>query len=254
MKILNNYLLPILILWITLGELSCKKRDIKGEVVTIGNVEAFFNSDEGKVVVPADTNYTVSARELTVSLRTSFSDVVTKRFDMAVRVDNDTINHMIAQNKLPNTILLPAGSYKVPSSLDVLYGLEHLDFDLKIDIQVLERNYGKTLAVALELVSPSKGNKLDKNKKEVIVLINTAEVLNPKDIHYIYFSGAGNIAKLPEQGKTYSQTATSLNVPVEVTLAGEATGPFQVDVSSMDSDTIQNLIDDGTLANVVLLK
>lgn len=232
---------------------SCEKPDIKGEVVTISNVTLSLKSNEGRVNIPSeDTNYTKTVGNITIPVDVQFSDAVPNRFNVNVSVDNDTINKLIAENKLPNTVLLQSQYYKIPSSLDVRFGLDHFDFNLVVDITAIERNYGKNLALAVVLSDPTKNDKLDKSAKEAIIIINTSKIIRPDEIHYIYFTHADSLLMIPQPGVTYSQNPTSLTVPVSVSLGGIPAGGFNVRLSE-DPDTVQTMIDDSILKNTVVL-
>src|SRR5690242_21435932 len=83
---------------------SCEKPDIKGEVITISNVTLSLKSNQGRVSIPSeDTNYTKTVGDITIPVDVQFSDPVPNRFNVNVSVDNDTINKLIAENKLSNT-------------------------------------------------------------------------------------------------------------------------------------------------------
>jgi hypothetical protein len=149
-------------------------------------------------------------------------------------------------------VLLNEKFYKIPSNLDVRFGLDHYDFNLVVDITPIERNYGKNLAVAVTLDNPTKGDKLEQAKKEAIIIINTSKVITEEEIHYVYFTGAGSLVNIPEKGVTYAQSLSTLTVPVNISLGGVAAGAFNVGLSA-EPDTVQKLIDDSALKNTVLL-
>lgn len=230
---------------------SCKKRDIKGEVIDISNIALSIKSEDGRVVIPTDSNYTKTPEALTIPLELSFSDAAPKRFNVDVSADNDTINKLISDGTLKNTVLLPSELYELPSNLDAHFGVDHLDFNLKVDITALERNYGKNLALAVKLSDPTKNNTLD--KKEAIVIINTSKTITPEEIHYIYFKEAGQVSDIPpKEGATYAQNSTYVTIPVTVSLGGIAAGGFNVRLAAVP-DTVQKLIDDHVLQNTTLL-
>lgn len=229
---------------------SCKKRDIKGEVLNISNIALSLKSADGRIVVPTDSNYSKSPETLTIPLEVSFSDAAPKRFNVNVSADNDTINKLIADGTLKNTVLLAPELYELPSNLDARFGLDHLDFNLMVDITALERNYGKNLALAVKLSDPTKSNTFD--KKEAIVIINTSKTISPEEIHYIYFEEAGKVMGIPEAGAKYAQNSSYVSIPVTVSLGGVAAGGFNVRLAA-EPDTVQKLIDDNVLQNTILL-
>jgi hypothetical protein len=249
MKI-TQYLLPGLIAGMMIVGVSCEKRDIKGEVVNIGNVTLSLKSNDGQIKIPEeDTSYIKTPEDVTFPIEVKFSDAVPKRFQVGVSVDNDTINKLIAENKLPNTVLLQSQYYKIPSNLDVRFGLDHYDFNLVVDVTPIESNYGKNLALAIALHDPTKNNQLDKATKKVIIVINTSKVISKDDIHYIYFTKAGGLANIPESGTAYPQNGSVLTVPIGVSLGGVPAGAFNVRIAE-DQDTVQKLISSGVLKDV----
>lgn len=250
MKMIKQYLLPVLIITLLMSDFSCKKRDIKGEVLSISNITLSLKSDQGQIKIPEeDTGYVKTPENITIPVRVLFSDAAPKRFDVGLSVDNDTINNLIAENKLPNTVLLQSQYYKLPSSLDVRFGLDHYDFNLVVDITAIERNYGKNLALAVGLNDPTKNDQLDQNKKDAIIIINTSKIIRPDEIHYIYFTNADTLLNIPQPGISYSQNKTFLTVPVGISLGGIPAGAFNVKISD-NQDTVQKLISTGVLKGV----
>ncbi|HEY6081851.1 MAG TPA: discoidin domain-containing protein [Chitinophagaceae bacterium] len=239
-KITNRFSVILVALLIVIS-ISCKKKDIKGEQITISNVTLSMKTTAGQVPVPQDSNYSKTPQSVIIPLEISFSDAVPKRFNVGVTVNNDTINQLIAANKLPNTVLLPAEFYQIPSNIDVLFGLDHIDFNLVVDMTAIERNYGKNLALAVVLTDPTKSNKLAPSKNMAIVVINTSKIITPAEIHYISFAGAGNILDIPQPGIIYAQNSSSLTVPVKISLAGIAGSAFNVKVAA-DTDTVKTVI------------
>ncbi len=230
--------------------ISCKRMDIKGEVPDVNNITLRLKSDKGEINIPSkDTDFIKTPENVSIPIRILFSDAAPKRFNVSVSVDNDTINRLIAENKLPNTILLQEQYYKIPSNLDVRFGLDHLDFNLVIDITPIERNYGKNLALALVLNNPTKNNKLEETQREAIIMLNTSKIIKESEIHYIYFSKADTVLSIPQPGITYEQSTSYLTVPVDISLGGVPAGSFNVRLSG-DKDTIQKLINKGVLKNV----
>lgn len=235
---------------------SCKKNDIlKGEEITVKNVSLSMKTTNGLVRVPEeDSGYSKTAEYVTIPIEVLFSDAVPQRFNAGIVVNEDTVKNLIAAGKLPNTILLPSEYYTITNNIDVLFGADHSDFNLVVDVTAIERNYGKNLAMAIELSTATKNNAIEVSKKTAIIVINTAKVIKPEEIHYISFTKGGNVLDIPESGVIYPQDATTLTVPVSISLAGEAAGMFNVKLSD-DQDTLQYLITNHTLpADVVVLK
>ena len=235
---------------------SCKKNDIqKGEEVTVQNVSVSMKTTNGQVMVPEqDTGYTKTASGLSIPLEVSFSDAVPQRFNIGISANSDTVTKLIEAGKL-DAVLLPDQYYSLPNQLDVLFGEDHADFNLQVDQTALEIYYGKILAIAVDLMNPTKGNALASGKKTAIVLINTTKVITTSEIHYVYFTASGKLLNIPEPSvRFYSQNTADLTVPVDLTLGADAGTSFYVKVSE-NQDTLQKLVSNHTLpSDVVLLK
>lgn len=232
---------------------SCQKRDIRGEQLTLQTVQLSMLSENGQYVVPMDSNFSKSNGSVTIPMTITFSDAAPKRFNVNVSVNDDTVKNLIASGKLPNTVLLPSGFYTMPSNVDVRFGLDHVDFNVTVDITAIERNFGKDLALAVSIASPTKGNQVAAGKKTAILIIHTDQVLTRSEIHYIYFAAAGSPLNIPQPGQIYNQNTSYLTVPVKISLAGEAGQAFRVKVNP-NVDSVQRLLDGGTLPGTVLLK
>lgn len=247
------------VLWIISAALfilelySCKKFDRSGEPVKVSNVTLSFKDTNGEVLVPADSNYTKSPSGIDIPLRITFSDAVPRRFTVNVSSDPDTINALIAEQKLTNAVLLPSERYSFPSTADILFGEDHYDLDLHVDMTAIEIHYGETLALAVTLSDPTKNNSINPSGKTVIVLINTSDIIKPSEIHYVYFTDAGMLSMIPKPNASYQQSATDLYVPVSVSLGSTAGDAFTADLGPLP-DTVQQLISDSVLKNTILLR
>lgn len=239
-KVTNRFSV-ILVALLIVFSISCKKKDIKGEQITVTNVTLSMKTTAGQVPVPQDSNYSKTPQSVTIPLEISFSDAVPKRFNVGVTVNNDTINQLIAANKLPNTVLLPAEFYQIPSNIDVLFGLDHIDFNLVVDMTAIERNYGKNLALAVVLTDPTKSNTLKPSGNMAIVMINTSKIIAPSEIHYISFADTVHVLDIPQPGIIYAQNSSSLTVPVKISLAGVAGNAFNVRLGA-DTDAVKTVI------------
>lgn len=241
MNSINKYFFLGLISWTVLMTMSCKKRDIKGEEISINNIGVAIKSDNGTIMVPKDSNFSVSPESLVVPVEITFSDAVPKRFNVDVSVDNDTITKLIDAGKLSNTVLLSPQFYTIPSNVDIVFGQEKYKFNVVVDITAVERNYGKNLALAVQLKNPTKNNTLSGKTSKAIILINTSKVIREDQIHYVYFKDAGSLVGVPQQGVTYSQSSSLLTMPVAVTLGGIPAAAFNVRLSD-NQDTLQKIL------------
>lgn len=230
---------------------SCKKEDRRGEPLTVQNVDLSLVSMEGKINVPG-VDFTQTPDSITVPIHLSFSDAVPRRFTVTLSPNDDTINAMIASGKLDSAVLLAGNRYIIPQRADVLFGHDHYDVNLTVSTTALERNYGKNLALALELSNPTKDNKLDPQKKMAIVIIRPDKIISPDKLHYLSFSDAGALFKVPHDTDTYTQTATQFFLPVDLSMTGEPGNAFAVHMQS-NIDTLQKLIASGDLPDTTVM-
>ena len=232
---------------------SCKKKDIKGEVITLQHTQLSLQSNSGRVVVPTGENFQKTPDDVTIPLVLRMADAAPRRFQVHVLVDSNTVRKMIADGTLENAMVLPEESFSLPRQLDVPFGVDSLAFNLKVNRTAMERNYHRTLVVAVQLDDPTKENTLSDGQSEVVVEIHPSEVIQPDEIHNIYFSSAGDTLFIPQPGVVYDQNATYLTVPVPVSLGGVAGSDFHVWVRA-NADTVQQLLAQGKLGGATLLQ
>jgi len=229
---------------------SCKKPDIKGEEITVQQVNVAFKDTQVKIPM-GDSSYTKTAATVDIPLRIALSDAAPSRFNIGITVNYDTINQMIANNTLPDGVLLAQENYQLPTLVDVPFGQDHAEFTLKVDLAVFEKYYGKTLALGIELTDPTKQNKLDAAKKIVVVQISTTGIVPIDQIHYVYFSDAGKTINVPvERPKNYTMTPGVLQVPLNVSYTSSAGIGFYLKLSP-NQDTIAKLIAANALPGTV---
>jgi hypothetical protein len=200
-------------------------------------------------VSPAGT-FTKTADNVTIPVNIILSASAPKIFTVGIGVNNDTINELINNQQLPGTLLLEASYYQLPKTAEIRFGLDTFAIPLQVSMQAIEKYYGNKLALAVTLNNPGKGNTIA--AKTAIVVINTTDIIQSTDIHYISFTDAGKVLGEPS-GTDHTLGTTEVILPVSVSLAGVAGGAFTVNVNAAP-DTAQSLIDNGTLAGSVLLK
>ena len=239
-----------LLCFLTATVVSCKKPDIKGEEITVQQVNVSFRDTQVKIPM-GDSSYTKTAATVDIPLRIALSDAAPSRFNVGITVNYDTINQMIANNTLPDGVLLAPENYQLPSLVDVPFGQDHASFTLKVDLAIFEKYYGKTLALGIELTDPTKQNKLDATKKIVVVQISTTGIVPIDQIHYVYFSDAGKTISVPvEKPKNYTMTPGVLQVPLNVSYTSTAGVGFYLKLSP-NQDTIAKLIAANALPGAV---
>jgi len=231
-----------LFLLLLLITLSCKK-DSKFRDEQLGVVD---------ISLKPSAVFTKTADAVTFPLNIVMSASSPKIFTVAVGVNDDTINHLIATKELEGAILLENNYYELQKSAEIRFGLDTFTIPLKIKMQAIEKFYGNKLALAVTLTDPGKNNTLNPAARTAILVINTTDIIRSDEIHYISFTEAGKVLGQPS-GTDHTLGVTEVILPVSVSLAGVAGSSFAVNVSAAP-DTAQALIDDGTLAGSTLLK
>lgn len=236
-------LATLLVSYLAVMAVSCKKPDIKGEEITVQQVGVAFKSDNGLMKIPTgDSSYTKNDATVDIPLTIRLSDAAPSRFDIGVTVNADTVANMIADNRIPDGVLLEQEAYSLPNLVNVPFGREEATFTLKVNLASFEKYYGKTLALAVELTDPTKNNKLDAAKKIVVVQINTTSIVPVDQIHYVYYPDNGKSIQVPAvRGKNYTVGPGTLQVPVNVSYTSSAGPSFYLRVKP-NMDTIAKLL------------
>lgn len=240
-----------LILFFAAIVVACKK-DKKFGDEAMGPVTVSFASTAGKVNVPDENNYILTADRLSIPLNIVLSASAPKYFSLNISVDNDTIQKLIDEQALPNAVLLDDSYYELPKGADIRFGLDSLPVMLNVDRQAVEKHFGKNLVLAVRLDNVGKQNTLSPTGRLAIVVINTSALITEADLHYLSFTEAGRILTLPSSDD-HTLGDVEVILPISLTLGGEAGGAFTLTVNDA-ADTAQALIDDGTITDGVLLK
>jgi hypothetical protein len=231
MKILKKILLAGLI---TLGASSCKDQ-----------LENFsLAANQGKTVSVKEIDYSKIEKEsefVRIPMTITLSGAATKTFQVQLESTGDTINKLITNNTLSNTVALASTTIEYPSTIEVVYGAGTANVKLGIKISAIERNFGKKVAVAFKLTSAGKGNEINPLKSTVVVVLNTTDVLNFADIHYLSIAKYGGKVSRIEQGGDYTVTSDGIKVSMAVDLAGVPASFFTVGLLN-NIDTVQKLI------------
>lgn len=248
---IHNIKFPLwsLLSFLAVAVVSCKKPDIKGEEISLQQVNVSFKDTEVKIP-GGDSSYTKTAATVDIPLRIALSDAAPARFNIGITVNSDTINQMITNGSLPEGVLLAPENYVLPGIVDVPFGKDQVEFTLKVDLAVFEKYYGKTLALGVELTDPTKNNKLNAAKKIVVVQISTTSIIPIDQIHYVYFADAGKTIVVPaDRAKNYAIGPGTLQVPLNVSYTSTAGKGFYLKLSP-NQDTIAKLIAANALPGV----
>ncbi|MCJ8164305.1 DUF5013 domain-containing protein [Pontibacter sp. E15-1] len=136
-----------------------------------------------QLAVPTKGNYTVDQEKtyLKIPLGVSLSTVTLDTFSVNVAVNNDTISELIANGALANMVLLPEGSYMLPTSVIVPANTISAPLNLLVNFNTLIENQGKKLALAVRITDPS-SHSLTTSKSITVVVIDTDAVIAASEI------------------------------------------------------------------------
>lgn len=225
---------------------SCKDHELDefaaGETeqrtVSAGGLSGAISKDNEKIVVPVSVTLSAPA---------------TRAFEVGLHFNQDTVAGLIADQTLENTVLLPSNAVQLPSVVEIPYGADTAVFELIIGISALEQIYGKKTALAIDLVNAGKGNQIDAANRTSLLTLNTVELLEPKEIHYLSISNGGGEVLPVQNRQNYSVTSAGINIPLGVSLAGVPGRLFSVKAAA-NADTVSTLVNQEVLpANTVAL-
>jgi hypothetical protein len=216
-----------------LGLIKNTDRDISGGGVNTGGITA----DNETVKVP---------------FKISLSGPATKAFQVGITLNNDTVNKLIANGTLKNTVVLPAGAIDYPNVINVLFGTDTAASVATIRLSAIEGNYGKNVAFAFKLTDPGKGNQIKGGQSNILVVLDTKAVVKESNIHYLSLLNGGVIMNVDYQ-KNYTTSPAGITIPLTINLAGVPAGAFNVKVK-LNMDTIAALVNSKVLpANTIAL-
>ncbi|TCC99488.1 DUF5013 domain-containing protein [Pedobacter hiemivivus] len=176
-------------------------------------------------------------------------------FTMNITANADTVNTLIANGGLLNTVALPAQSFSYPANTELHYGRNSSRIYVRFYVPDLEIYYGRNVAVALKLSNPTKNNEIAPSKKTIILVLNTNELIDQSDLRLIRFENGGErMVITPTSGSNITQDATYFNIPLNARLMGAVGQDVSVKVLS-NQDTVQKLLLAGVLPeNTVMLE
>lgn len=226
---------------------ACKNNQLdEFGIQSAGSVKVSASPEVGEVVKDKS--------KVWVSLDVLLSIPASNAFEIELKENQDTIATLIENGTLENTIALPVGTYDAPSVVNVAYGDKKTTFKVAISTSFLEKNFGKQVAFAVKLSSPSKGNTVQQAKDGYVVVLDTKKILTLEDIHYVTFkSGTAGIVNIPTGG-AFGENAEGLAIPITLQLngLGESVG-FDATIEASGSD-IPAMVSSGKLpANTIAL-
>lgn len=243
---MKNYIYSILLGLIILSTVSCKRNNLD-DVGLIKNKTVSISGDGVVVSGITKTNETIQ-----VPFKISLSGIAAKAFQVGIALNSDTVSKLIANGTLKNTVVLPNGSIDYPSVINVAYGADTATGVATVRLTTLELNYGKDVAFAFKLTSPGKGNLVAGGKSNIMVVLNTKQLIAEKDIHYLSIVNGGGIMGV-DYKKNYTTSPAGITIPLIVNLSGQAGTAFNIHVK-LNTDTIATLVKNKVLpANTISL-
>lgn len=213
---------------------SCKRNALedfsiaKGTPVTVsaGGLRGNIQRDNEKIILQVGVGLSAPA---------------TKAFQISLTLNTDTVNGLIENKTLVNTVALPALSVKLPNVAEVTYGVDSAFFTVQISVTTLEQYYGKKVALAVSLDDPTKGNQASKIKRTTLIVLDTKDLVKQEEIHYLSIkNGGGGILKVT-RGENYKVTSAGVTIPLDVLLAGIPGSAFSIK-TIVNTDTISALV------------
>ncbi len=189
---------------------------------------------------------------IAVPLDISLSATSQSAFEVEIKDNQDTIKTLIDNGTLTNTVALPIGSYLFQNVVNIPFGVKKATFNVNININTLEKNYGKKIAFAVKLNSPSKGNFVDELNKSYVVVLETTALLALEEIHYLSFNAGVDGKLFVPTDKNYSMSSGGVVIPVKVKLNGEQGGAAFTARLSLNPDTIGELVQAGQIPSSTL--
>jgi hypothetical protein len=221
-----------------IGVYSCRKSQV--EDLTLPDAATRSITGEGIVV----GNVSIDNEYVKVPFKISLTGVAEEAFQVGLTLNNDTVTQLINNGTITNGILMPSAGVEYPNVINVAYGTDNSEGIAIIRRSVLERNYGKKVVFALKLSAPGKGNKIAAGKSTILVIVNTADLLKPTDIHYLTLNGGGTY-NVVYQGN-YIVGPAGVTIPLIVSLENQPSTAFNIKIRD-NVDTIATLVGSGAL-------
>jgi hypothetical protein len=211
-------------------------------------------SVDPKAEIGANSNFTLTGGELTVPVTLKFSSATTRAFTLNVTASSDNVPQLVSSGVLPTgTVAVPASSFNILGTAQVPIGVTSYSVNLIISRTFIEVNYGKNIAVAVQVSNPAKDNAVVETQNTVVVLVKTADVMSATSVHDIYVGAPGatsNIFAIPSPG-SYDINSEILTFRVPISIQGDLGTAFTISAVS-SPDSVRKYIASGKLTNAEL--
>lgn len=229
---------------------SCKQEKLADVMSKEGYPPVSISLDQ-KLDIKSGSAFTLTGAEATIPVTLKFSGATSRAFTIKTTVSTltaDTLSKLITAGTLPTgTIALTPASVTVATVANVPIGVTSYAFNVSVSRSFIEQNFGKTLAVAVKVASPDKGNTIVSGKSTIILAVNTSGVIDAGSIHEVAFGTPTNVFDVTASINNYTKGSEFITVNVPVALQGEAADMTVDAVSSPDSVT--KYINNGVLNN-----
>jgi hypothetical protein len=225
---------------------SCKKKPFTEKV--IAPVILGYDYQDGLLTATPQL-VTKENGYVNVPVSINLSDGAPSLFSVSFVANRDTVTKLITAGKLTNTILLPDKSYNFPTNMDVRFGLKTFTITVAVSLSDLELNYGKKMAIGIDIKTVNKGNSIDIKRSTVVVVVNSTDMISSTDVHILKFTsggerisiGAGLTGSFTEDAPVGSSNIPVVTIPLSATLVGYSSLPVTMQVVN-NPDTIASLI------------
>lgn len=241
----NLGVITICLLFIQLA--SCRKEAFNEKV--LGHTALSFDQPNGLYTVGGNSAFVKDVDKVSIPVEISLSEAAAETFTVSLVSNTNAAKTAISSQTLTNTIALESTAYTLPQQSEVRFGVKKVTFNVVIAMNNIEVNYGKKIAIGIDLANPTKGNTINQNKKTVVVLINTADIVAAQDVHYLSFNKSG-ILNLTTLNST--KDAFTLTIPLQIDLSGTVGKAFSMKLVS-DPAAVAALIANGSLTNTRVL-
>jgi hypothetical protein len=231
-----------------LTAVSCKHNNLE-------ELDAIKNQDRSVSGAGAITGAITKDNEtVKVPFKITLSGPASKAFQVGITLNSDTVSKLIAAGTLTNTVLVPNGAIDYPSVVNVAFGADTASGVATIRLSVLEANYGKNIAFAFKLAAPGKGNQIKGSQSNIMVVLNTKDLVKEDEIHYVSILNGGGIMNVEYKKNYNTNNPAGATIPITINLAGVAGSAFNVKVK-LNTDTIATLVQNKVLPeNTISLK
>lgn len=212
-------------------------------------LETFDLDHNNPTTVTPDTDMGEVRKEgelIIVPLAVTLAQPASKAFQVELQLNPDTVDQLIGSGELDDVVAIPRNQVAIPTAATFSFGARSSAFEISINLGFLERNYGKRVAFAYRLVNPGKGNTITAESSSAVVVLNTADILQPSEIRYLSITNGGGGILEARNRQNYQSQSGGMNVPLGISLAGVPGKPFTVR-ARVNTDTIATLIEAGVL-------